>query len=153
MQRAVCLRRNFMVPTIPKIIPVLAEFIQGVRIESVDYFHTCLRHLLFSGVVFNDLKKRKKTTKFLKNISKYFRNFWAIILEVSTNDKVPNNSTVRTTFLLWVLYRLALSTMFQTFLTTLTGVRAWDIHSGRTCGIWNWTGNPTNNWHYSTRLH
>jgi len=49
-----------MVPTIPKIIPVLAEFIQSVRIEFVDCFHTCLRPLLFCDVAFSDLKKKEE---------------------------------------------------------------------------------------------
>jgi hypothetical protein len=53
-----------------------------------------------------------------KNISECFLNFWAIILGVSACDKVPNNTTTRATFLLWVLYSFALSTVFQTFLTT-----------------------------------
>jgi hypothetical protein len=53
-----------------------------------------------------------------KNISKCFLNFWAIILGVSTYDKVPNSTTTRATFLLWVLYSFVLSTVFQTFLTT-----------------------------------
>jgi hypothetical protein len=104
----------------PKIIPVLAAFIQSVRIESVDCFHTCLGHLLLCDVAFSDLKKKKEGNHkdSYKDISKCFLIFWAIILEASANDKVPNNTTIRATFLLWFLYSLALSAVFQTFLTT-----------------------------------
>jgi len=76
MQRAACLRQNSMVPTMPKIIPILAEFIQSVRIESVDSFHTCLRHLLFCDVAFSDFKKnRNETMKFLQRYLRTFSQF------------------------------------------------------------------------------
>jgi hypothetical protein len=80
-----------------------------------------LAYVICSSMMWVSATLRKKEGNHedsYKNISKCFLNFWAIILGVSTCDEVPNNTTTRATFLLWVLYSLVINTVFQTFLTT-----------------------------------
>jgi hypothetical protein len=52
------------------------------------------------------------------SITKCFLNLWAIILGVSVYDKIPKMTIIRASFLLWVIYSLALNSVYQTFLTT-----------------------------------
>jgi hypothetical protein len=52
------------------------------------------------------------------SISKCFLNLWAVILGVSVYDKIPEKTIIRATFLLWIMYSLALNSVYQTFLTT-----------------------------------
>ncbi|PNF21457.1 hypothetical protein B7P43_G13529, partial [Cryptotermes secundus] len=52
------------------------------------------------------------------SISKCFLNLWAIILGVSAYDKSPEKTIIRVSFLLWVMYSLALNSVYQTFLTS-----------------------------------
>jgi hypothetical protein len=52
------------------------------------------------------------------NIIKCFLNFWAVILVESASDDPPRVLSIRSVFLMWVLYCWAVNTVYQTFLTT-----------------------------------
>jgi hypothetical protein len=52
------------------------------------------------------------------NIMKCFLNFWAVILGESASDNPPQVLSIRSVFLMWVLYCWAVNTVYQTFLTT-----------------------------------
>jgi hypothetical protein len=52
------------------------------------------------------------------NLTKCFLNLWAVILGVSATEDIPKNAVIRIVFLLWVMYSLAVNTVYQTFLTS-----------------------------------
>jgi hypothetical protein len=52
------------------------------------------------------------------NVTKCFLNLWAVILGVSATENIPQKAVIRIVFLLWVVYSLAVSTVYQTFLTS-----------------------------------
>jgi hypothetical protein len=52
------------------------------------------------------------------NLTKCFLNLWAVILKISSTEDIPQNTVVRVVFLLWVVYSLAVNTVYQTFLTS-----------------------------------
>jgi hypothetical protein len=52
------------------------------------------------------------------NRTKCFLNVWAIILGVCATEDIPQKGVVRIVFLLWVVYSLAVNTVYQTFLTS-----------------------------------
>lgn len=52
------------------------------------------------------------------NMAKCFLNLWAVILGVSVTENIPQKAVIRTVFLLWVVYSLAVNTVYQTFLTS-----------------------------------
>ena len=52
------------------------------------------------------------------NMTKCFLNLWAVILGVSATENIPQKTVIRIVFLLWVVYSLAVNTVYQTFLTS-----------------------------------
>jgi len=50
--------------------------------------------------------------------AKCFLNLWAVILGVSATENIPRKAVIRTVFLSWVVYSLAVNTIYQTFLTS-----------------------------------
>jgi len=52
------------------------------------------------------------------NMTKCFLNLWAVILGVSVTENIPPKAVIRSVFLLWVVYSLAVNTVYQTFLTS-----------------------------------
>jgi len=52
------------------------------------------------------------------NVEKCFLNMWAVILGVSATENIPQKAVIRAVFLLWIVYSLAVNTVYQTFLTS-----------------------------------
>ncbi|PSN45722.1 Ionotropic receptor 208 [Blattella germanica] len=52
------------------------------------------------------------------NLTNCFTNLWAVILGISATEDIPKKTTIRMVFLLWVMYSLAVNTVYQTFLTS-----------------------------------
>lgn len=52
------------------------------------------------------------------NITRCFLNLWAVVLGVCATEEIPQNGLIRIVFLLWIVYSLAVNTVYQTFLTS-----------------------------------
>ena len=52
------------------------------------------------------------------DMAKCFLNLWAVILGVSATENIPQKTVIRTVFLFWVVYSLAVNTIYQAFLTS-----------------------------------
>ncbi|PNF26182.1 hypothetical protein B7P43_G04371 [Cryptotermes secundus] len=52
------------------------------------------------------------------NLTKCLINFWAVILGESAPNNPPQEPVIRAVFLIWILYCLAINTVYQTYLTT-----------------------------------
>jgi hypothetical protein len=52
------------------------------------------------------------------SLVKCLMNFWAIILGESAPNNPPEKPVIRVVFLIWVLYCLAINTVYQTYLTS-----------------------------------
>ena len=52
------------------------------------------------------------------SLSKWFLNFWAIIIEESAANDPPELASIRIVFFSWVLYCWAVNTVYQTYLVT-----------------------------------
>ena len=52
------------------------------------------------------------------SLVKCLMNVWAVILGQATPDSPPQQPVIRVVFLIWILYCFAISTVYQTFLTT-----------------------------------
>jgi hypothetical protein len=52
------------------------------------------------------------------NLVKCLLNFWAVILEESASNKPAHTAAIRVVFLVWVLFCLSMTTVYQTYLTT-----------------------------------
>jgi len=52
------------------------------------------------------------------NMAKCFLNLWAVILGMSATEDIPQKVVIRIVFFLWVVYSLAVNTVYQTFLTS-----------------------------------
>jgi ionotropic kainate glutamate receptor 3/ionotropic kainate glutamate receptor 5 len=52
------------------------------------------------------------------SLLKCLLNFWAIILEESASNNPPHVGVIRLVFLVWVLYCLAVNTVYQTYMTS-----------------------------------
>lgn len=72
--------------------------------------------LIWVSVILNNMQGNMKHS--YTSISKCFLNLWAVILGVSAYDKIPEKTIIRASFLLWVMYSLALNSVYQTFLTS-----------------------------------
>lgn len=52
------------------------------------------------------------------SLTKCLINFWAVILGESAPNNPPQEPVIRAVFLIWILYCLAINTVYQTYLTT-----------------------------------
>ncbi|PSN35821.1 Ionotropic receptor 209 [Blattella germanica] len=82
-----------------------------------------LVYLLASLVVWNLIKlaKRHQSTRNTTGytiLSYCLLNMWAVILGVATPQKLPENVQIRCVFFLWIVYCLAINTVYQTFLVS-----------------------------------
>ncbi|PSN50894.1 Ionotropic receptor 576 [Blattella germanica] len=73
---------------------------------------------VMSLVAKSSYNKTKKSSqeKSYSSFGRCLLYFWAIIVEESASNNLPNVTSIRLVFLTWILYCLAMNTVYQTFL-------------------------------------
>ncbi|PSN37011.1 Ionotropic receptor 216 [Blattella germanica] len=63
------------------------------------------------------LLKRSSTSQY-SSLEICLLSLWALILNMSASDGIPNSKVIRLTFLLWALYCFIMNNLYQAFLTS-----------------------------------
>ena len=84
-----------------------------LRVFRGDTWSVCALILLATGLLFRILERAEDTPQ---TIGGHLMNAWSILLGIGA--RMPNSKALRIYFLSWILFSLAINTVFQSFVTS-----------------------------------